>query len=91
MLVSVEDTGIGIKPENIKFIFEQFGRVNSIFYFKITFFIEKIEDEKILDTEGAGLGLTISMRLAKGIGGNREIEVQSEQDKGTIFSFYIKK
>ncbi|KAL4486790.1 hypothetical protein ABPG72_006622 [Tetrahymena utriculariae] len=74
--IKVIDTGIGIKEESMNQIFEQFGR---------------IQEEKVLETEGAGLGLTISMNLAKGVGGNRGIDVQSTFGKGSTFSFFILK
>ncbi len=54
MELSVSDTGIGIKPENLERLFTAFSQ---------------IEDTKTRQYEGTGLGLTISKSLAKALGG----------------------
>lgn len=69
---NVNDTGIGIAAENIKSIFLPFKQIRS-------------EGSDIFS--GTGLGLTISSRLVKLMGG--EIQVESKPDVGTTFSFYI--
>lgn len=55
----VEDTGIGIKQENISKIFESFSQVDGTFTRKFG---------------GTGLGLTISKQLSKIMGGNLWVE-----------------
>lgn len=55
MIISVEDTGIGIKKENIERLFTKFDRLD----------IEK--DNSI---EGTGLGLAITKQLVDMMGGN---------------------
>jgi len=55
----VKDTGIGIKPEYQKIIFERF---------------RKIEEEGAYLYRGAGLGLSISQELAKHLGGEIKVE-----------------
>lgn len=42
-----------------------------------------------LNTEGIGLGLAIANNIAKGLGGNRKIEVVSNFGEGSAFSFYL--
>lgn len=69
LLISVQDTGVGLAPEQMQKIFLPFNILQS-------------KDEKDI---GAGLGLAISMQLAKAMGG--EIHVTSEIGKGSIFSF----
>lgn len=54
MEISVSDTGIGIKPENLERLFTAFSQ---------------IEDAKTKRYEGTGLGLTISRSLAQTLGG----------------------
>lgn len=74
IIVSITDTGIGIKPENHKRIFERFWQV---------------KDSSTLIPSGAGIGLALSkdmIELHKG-----EISVESEVDKGSIFTFWLYK
>ncbi|MCM5662039.1 ATP-binding protein [Galbibacter mesophilus] len=70
LTLSVTDTGIGIKKEKQDIIFEEFTQADN-------------------DTEkkygGSGLGLTISRKLAKLLGGNLYLE--SKEGKGSTFSF----
>ncbi len=41
------------------------------------------------NSTGAGLGLNISNKLALGLGGNRGLEVESDINLGTKFTFYV--
>lgn len=50
LIISVKDSGIGIKKENIKRIFDPYGRVDA---------------EKTRKIEGTGLGLPITKKLVK--------------------------
>jgi len=63
----VEDTGIGIAQEKLEEIFLPFQQAG----------------EKIRETEGTGLGLTISRELAELMGG--ELKVESTLGKGSVF------
>jgi signal transduction histidine kinase len=65
----VEDTGIGIPPEEIERIFLPFEQVR----------------ECRLQTEGEGLGLSISQKLVRLMGG--ELLVNSIPGKGSLFWF----
>jgi len=49
--IEVEDDGIGIRPEEIKRVFERFYRGST---------------EQVLSTRGTGLGLTIVKRIVDG-------------------------
>lgn len=73
--IRVEDTGIGIKKQDIRQIFSAFG---------------KVENDN-LNPQGVGLGLTISQSLARRLGPveNRGIKVESEFGKGSCFYFMI--
>ncbi len=55
----VKDTGIGIKPEDIKRMFESF---------------ERLEVNRNRNIEGAGLGMTITQNLLKMMRSNLEVE-----------------
>ncbi len=59
LLVSVKDTGRGIKPEDKEKLFRQF---------------ERIDEEGIRNVEGAGLGLNITQRLLEMMGSHVEVE-----------------
>lgn len=65
--ISVQDTGIGIHPEDIKNIFKPFQRV----------------DSDINATEGTGIGLTISRKLALLMRGT--LDVESTEGQGSCF------
>ena len=56
---SVRDTGIGIKPEDIKKLFSAF---------------ERIEEERNRTIEGTGLGMNITQRLLNLMGTNLQVE-----------------
>lgn len=68
IIITVNDTGIGIKPVDVERIFMNFSQLDS---------------EKNREAEGLGLGLSISKRLAKAMGG--DITVTSEYGKGSTF------
>lgn len=70
--VSIEDTGIGIKEEDLGKLFKSFQQVDS---------------KRNRNIEGTGLGLAISKHLVELMNGS--IEVQSEYEKGSTFSFTI--
>lgn len=59
MHVSVQDTGIGIKKEDIPKLFEIF---------------ERIEEDRNRNIEGTGLGMNITMQLLKMMGSKLEVE-----------------
>ena len=80
MAVHVEDTGLGIKEEDKGRLFRMFGRLD--------------HQETIVNTQGVGLGLTISNNLAKLLCSNKDlggIQVESEWTKGSRFSFVVDK
>ena len=70
---SVKDTGVGIKKKFFKSIFGKFNRLSIK------------NSEKLYG--GNGLGLSISKETLKFLGG--EIWVESEKDKGSVFSFTV--
>ena len=70
-MINVKDTGIGISSEFLPNIFNSF---------------EREEQRKGNQYEGSGLGLTISQKYIKLIGG--EINVSSVKEQGS--EFYIK-
>lgn len=70
--VEVADTGVGIPESERERIFERFYRVGG---------------SLTRATEGAGLGLAISQRLARLMGGG--IEVDSQQGAGSTFRFRV--
>jgi len=74
---AVADTGIGIKKEDQERLFKMYGKLEQ-------------EDKKI-NTNGVGLGLTISNSLVKLLNPseNSGIQVESEVNEGTTFSFSI--
>lgn len=56
---SVEDTGIGLRPEDIKGLFEKYNR---------------IDERRHRHIEGTGLGLNIAMRLLRLMGSELKVE-----------------
>ncbi|MEZ6086522.1 MAG: PAS domain S-box protein [Pirellulaceae bacterium] len=68
----VIDTGIGISDRNLSRLFQTFSQVH---------------DNKIVGIEGTGLGLVISKRLAKLLGG--DITVESCEGKGSCFTLLL--
>jgi chemotaxis protein histidine kinase CheA len=72
LCIYVEDTGKGIPQKKINDIFQQF---------------RKFENEESEWTQGLGLGLAISQKIANALGGN--IQVKSEPESGSTFTFNI--
>jgi two-component system phosphate regulon sensor histidine kinase PhoR len=72
VLVKVQDNGVGIPPEALPRIFEEFYRADNV---------------KAEAVEGTGLGLSIVSQILNTHGG--KIWVESEQGKGTTFSFTL--
>jgi signal transduction histidine kinase len=68
----VDDTGIGIPPSRLSAIFDPFVRV---------------ESGHTRRTDGSGLGLSISRRLARLMDG--DITVSSEEERGSSFSLWL--
>ncbi|MDV7212372.1 PAS domain S-box protein [Azotobacter beijerinckii] len=68
--IAVSDTGIGISPDQLEHIFEGFTQA---------------EASTTRRFGGSGLGLVISQRLVRLMGG--ELQVQSEPGKGSLFWF----
>jgi signal transduction histidine kinase len=57
--LTVADTGVGIPPEDLPYVFERFYRV---------------DPSRVRATGGAGLGLTIAKRLVEAHGGTISVE-----------------
>jgi PAS domain S-box-containing protein len=70
--ITVEDSGCGIAAEDLERVFDDFYQVSSHVSAK---------------SEGTGLGLTVSRRLAESIGAR--IEVTSESGRGSAFTLHI--
>lgn len=71
LIISVEDTGRGIKPEKIDKIFDKF---------------ERLEEDRNTTLEGTGLGLAITKRLAQMLGGKVVCQSKyGEGSKFTIY------
>jgi len=71
----IEDTGIGIKPEDQERIFEVFTKIN------------KDDNFYVNTSPGVGMGLAITKFLIQQMGG--DIKVESDGIKGSKFTFYI--
>lgn len=70
LIISVEDSGIGIKKENIPHLFEKF---------------ERVDLEKNITIEGTGLGLAITKRLVELMNGTIVVQsVYGKGSKFTI-------
>jgi signal transduction histidine kinase/HAMP domain-containing protein len=72
--ISVHDTGVGIKPEDMELIFEEF---------------RQIDNATTRKAGGTGLGLPISRRLIEMHGGRLWGESTGEPGQGTTFYFTL--
>ena len=59
LVTSVSDTGVGITEENLEKLFSCFG---------------KLEDKKLINKGGLGLGLNISKSICESLGGRIEVK-----------------
>jgi signal transduction histidine kinase len=64
LVISVEDTGRGIKPEKIDKLFQKF---------------ERLDEDKNTTLEGTGLGLAITKKLIEMMGGKIVVQSKYEQ------------
>lgn len=71
--VNVRDTGKGIAPDDLKRLFQPFVQV---------------DNTKTRSHDGAGLGLVITRRLARAMGG--DVVATSEPGKGSTFTLYLR-
>lgn len=71
--IQVQDTGVGMKPDDLKKIFNAF---------------ERIDNKLSVKSGGAGLGLYLTRKLLETVL-NGSISVESEIDKGTIFTVTV--
>ncbi|MBS0385541.1 MAG: hybrid sensor histidine kinase/response regulator, partial [Proteobacteria bacterium] len=70
--IAVRDTGAGISPENLARLFQPFTQVDNS--------ITRVH-------EGAGLGLVITRRLARAMGG--DVVAASKLGEGSTFTLYL--
>ena len=71
LIISVEDSGRGIKPENIDKLFNKF---------------ERMDEDRNTTTDGAGLGLAITKKLVEMMGGKIIVQsVYGSGSKFTIY------
>jgi signal transduction histidine kinase len=71
--IHVRDTGKGIAPDDLKRLFQPFVQV---------------DNTKTRNHDGAGLGLVITRRLARAMGG--DVVAESEPGKGSTFTLYLR-
>ena len=72
IVFSVADTGIGIPPEHANRVFEEFAQIENAMQRRV---------------KGTGLGLPLSRRLARLLGG--DITMESEPGRGSVFSLVL--
>ncbi len=71
LVISIEDTGRGIKPDKINKLFTKFDR---------------LEEDRNTTTEGTGLGLAITKRLVEMLGGKIVVQSKyGEGSKFTVY------
>jgi len=70
--ISIKDTGMGVRTEDMSKLFKQFSRII-------------VEGQPL--QEGTGLGLYLSQKLARVLGG--EIKAESEFGRGSEFTFTL--
>jgi hypothetical protein len=58
LIIEIQDTGIGIKEDDLKKLFKHFG---------------KLKDTHKLNKKGTGLGLNISKRIVESMGGEIKV------------------
>jgi signal transduction histidine kinase len=76
--IEVEDTGLGIKSENISKLFSMFGKLD--------------QENKNINKEGVGLGLSICQTIIKILNKNEknnDMKVVSTYGRGSSFSFCL--
>ncbi|CAD8047606.1 unnamed protein product [Paramecium sonneborni] len=73
--ICIQDTGYGIKPENLQYLFQEYSKVED-------------DENQNVNPFGIGLGLMISNELAKLLS-NNGIQVQSQLGIGSKFYFEI--
>ncbi|HVL89158.1 MAG TPA: ATP-binding protein, partial [Actinomycetota bacterium] len=71
-IIEVHDLGRGIPADKTEEIFERFKR---------------LEDPLVMETGGAGLGLYIARKLARGMSG--DVRVESEPGRGSTFRVHL--
>ena len=69
VLIRVRDTGVGISKKDLPFVFERFYKAD--------------KSRQQTENSGSGLGLSIAAKIVEQLGG--EIDVASEEGKGTEF------
>jgi PAS domain S-box-containing protein len=73
--ISVEDTGIGIKPEDMPKLFHEFSQLESAYTKKY---------------EGSGLGLALTQKLVKLHGGDIRVESEFGRGSAFVFAIPLK-
>src|SRR6185312_11926449 len=74
LIMSVADTGIGIKPEDHERVFREFEQVDSSYG---------------RQQQGTGLGLALTRRLVEMHGGQIRVESEGIEGRGSVFTFVI--